>query len=214
MEGISCDRCGEGLLIDDDVRYIMRVEMVAAYDPMEITRQDLERDLDARIALVISSRPEVKGIDHAAELGLPVQVVPRKQHDSTEAFCDAVWALIRPAGIDLVCMAGFLSLLLIPDDFAGRVLNIHPALLPDFGGRGMYGRRVHEAVLAAGESQSGCTVHFADNQYDHGRIILQRSCPVLPDDTPETLAERVLAAECEAYPEAVRQLALRLSPSH
>jgi folate-dependent phosphoribosylglycinamide formyltransferase PurN len=104
-------------------------------------------------------------------------------------------------------MAGFLQLLRIPDDFAGRVLNIHPALLPAFGGQGMYGRRVHKAVLAAGVKESGCTVHVADNEYDHGPIVLQRTVEVRPDDTPEALADRVFAAECEAYPEAIRLFA-------
>ena len=92
----------------------------------------------------------------------------------------------------------------------GRVLNVHPALLPKYGGQGMYGHHVHEAVLAAGETESGCTIHITDEEYDHGPIILQRTVPVLPGDTPDTLAERVQAAEREAYPEAVRILQERL----
>src|SRR5690606_12877305 len=90
-----------------------------------------------------------------------------------------------------------------PDDYLGRVLNIHPSLLPDYGGRGMYGDRVHSAVLKDRPAESGCTVHFVDNEYDHGPVILQKRCPVLPDDTPESLAARVFALECEAYPEAI-----------
>ena len=107
------------------------------------------------------------------------------------------------AGADLVCLAGFLQLVLIPDDFAGRVLNIHPSLIPAFCGKGYHGRAVHEAVLAAGVKITGCTVHFADNEYDRGPIVLQRTVPVLDDDTADTLAARVFAAECEAYPEAI-----------
>ena len=98
-------------------------------------------------------------------------------------------------------MGGFLKHVLIPADFENRVVNIHPALIPAFCGQGFYGHRVHEAVLDAGAKMSGCTVHFVDNVYDHGPIILQRTVPVLDDDTPDTLAARVFAAECEAYPE-------------
>ncbi len=104
-------------------------------------------------------------------------------------------------------MGGFLKRLTIPDDFANRVANIHPALVPAFCGDGFYGHRVHEAVLEYGAKLSGCTVHFADNQYDHGPVIVQRAVPVLDDDTPDTLAARVFEAECEAYPEALRLIA-------
>src|SRR5437868_7559018 len=100
-----------------------------------------------------------------------------------------------------------MQLIVIPDDFIGRVLNIHPALIPAFCGKGYYGHHVHEAVLAYGAKVSGCTVHFADNEYDHGPIILQRAVEVRDDDTAETLAARVFAQECEAYPEAVGRFA-------
>lgn len=163
--------------------------------------------LPARIVAVISSNRAAGGIDKARALGLPVHVVPRKDHDSTDTFSRDVWAIIREARADLVCLAGFLSLLRIPDDYVGRVMNIHPALLPKFGGKGMYGHHVHEAVLAAGETQSGCTVHLADNEYDRGPIILQRTCPVLPGDTPDMLAERVMAEERIAYPQAIAMFA-------
>lgn len=159
--------------------------------------------LDASIAVVIASREDAPGLRRAAELNLPAMAVGRAGYDSPEAFSKAVFQLARDAGADLVCLAGFLSLLTIPDDFAGRVINIHPALLPSFGGPGMYGRRVHEAVLAAGCRVSGCTVHLADQTYDTGPILVQRCCPVLDDDTPETLAARVFEEECEAYPEAI-----------
>lgn len=155
--------------------------------------------LRAEIALVVASR-ECVGATLARSLGLPTQV---REGDLSVAELDALLAV---HAIDWVVLAGYVRLLPIPTGFAGRVVNIHPALLPDFGGQGMYGRRVHEAVLAAGRSVSGCTVHLCDDQYDRGRIVLQRTCPVLPGDTPETLAARVFQQECLAYPEALELL--------
>ena len=131
-------------------------------------------------------------------------VVERDQFDSVEAFSAQVLKLIDDAGADLVVLGGWLSLLRIPPAYAGRVINIHPALLPAFGGKGMYGRRVHAAVIEHGCKLSGCTVHLVDDQYDNGPIVLQRACPVLDDDTPETLAARVFEEEKVAYPEAIR----------
>ncbi len=160
--------------------------------------------LNANIEIVISSRGDVKGVERSRELRLPTIVIERRSL-SSETFQHAITDAV--AGVDLVLMGGFLSLWRIPDEFYGRVMNIHPALLPEFGGRGMYGERVHEAVLAAGKTVSGCTVHFCDNEYDHGPIILQRKVPVLPDDTPDTLAARVFEQECIAYPQAVRLFA-------
>lgn len=159
--------------------------------------------LDGRIEVVVSSRPEVKGVERSKALGLPTRIIPRRDL-SADAFQDSVTEAV--AGVDLVCMGGFLSLWRIPETMIGRVVNIHPALLPAFGGHGMYGRRVHEAVLSAGSQESGCTVHFCDNQYDHGPIILQRKIAVRPDDTPDSLAQRVFAEECVAYPEAIRRI--------
>lgn len=162
-------------------------------------------DLPADVVRVVSSRPDCGGVARARRLGLePLVLAPRALGD---AFHDHLAQALREARIDLVCMAGFLTLWRIPPDFYGRVMNIHPALLPRFGGRGFYGMRVHRAVLEAGERESGCTVHFADNEYDHGPIILQRRVPVLPGDTPETLADRVFEQERIAYPEAVRLFA-------
>ncbi len=166
--------------------------------------------LDARIVLVISSRPGVKGLERAANFNIPAEVVPRREYADAESFSQVIFDHIRRAGVELVCMAGFLSLLVVPDDYVGRVINIHPSLLPEFGGKGMYGHHVHEAVIAAGRTVSGCTVHFADQTYDTGQIILQRTCPVLPDDTPDTLAARVFEQECLAYPEAIRALLPRI----
>lgn len=167
-------------------------------------------ELDARIVCVISSRADAGGVERATELGLPLHIVERKAFASHESFSDVVWPLIREAEAQLVCLAGFLSLLTIPPDYEQRVINIHPALLPAHGGKGMYGHHVHEAVLAAGESESGCTVHYCDSRYDTGKIILQRRCPVRPDDTADTLGARVFEEECKAYPEAIRMVVERL----
>lgn len=161
-------------------------------------------ELPVDFRLVISSNPLARGLEIAQDAGIPTLVVERKKGVSAEDYCAAIFEPIRRAGVRLVVMGGFLKHVLIPPDFENRVINIHPALIPNFCGQGMFGHHVHEAVLAAGTRESGCTVHFVDNQYDHGPVILQRSVPVLADDTPDTLAARVFAAECEALPEAIR----------
>lgn len=161
-------------------------------------------DLDAEIPLVIASRPDCGGIAKAQVAGLPCEVITRKSYDSLEAFSTAIFARCRAVQADLVVCGGFLALLQIPADFHLRVMNIHPSLLPAFCGQGMHGRHVHEAVLARGCKLSGCTVHFLDDNYDHGPIILQRPVPVLDGDTAGSLAARVFAGECRAYPEAIR----------
>jgi phosphoribosylglycinamide formyltransferase 1 len=166
-----------------------------------------EGRLQAKVNLVVSSSAEALGLERGKRAGIATAVVERKEFSSREDFSHRVFNLCREAGVDLVCLAGFLQLLVIPDDFNQRVLNIHPSLIPAFCGKGYYGHRVHEAVLAYGAKVTGCTVHFADNQYDHGPILLQRPVPVLNDDTPDTLAARVFAQECEAYPEAIRLIA-------
>lgn len=156
-------------------------------------------ELPARISLVVASKPCL-GEEHARARGLETHiirgVIPPEQ----------LLQLARDAHADWVILAGYLKMVRIPEQLRGRVINIHPALLPDFGGPGMYGHHVHEAVLAAGRTESGCTVHFCDDRYDTGHIILQRRCPVLPGDTPDTLAARVFEQECLAYPEALRSL--------
>ena len=169
-------------------------------------------ELPASIVLAISNKADAYGLERARQAGIPTHVVAKKDHPG-EQFSQRIFELCREAKVDLVCLAGFLQLLTIPDEFAGRVLNIHPALLPKFGGHGMYGHHVHEAVLAAGEPVSGCTVHVATNEYDRGPILVQKQVPVLPDDTADTLAARVFEAECEAYPEAIKLMAARQYPS-
>jgi phosphoribosylglycinamide formyltransferase-1 len=163
--------------------------------------------LQAEIALVVSSNPKAAGLGFAQRAGVPTRVIERKDFSTPQAYSEAVFGACRSAGAQWVVMGGYLTHVPIPPDFENRVLNIHPALIPAFCGKGFYGRHVHEAVLEYGAKISGCTVHFVDNQYDHGPIILQKIVPVLDDDTPETLAARVFKAECEAYPEALRMLA-------
>jgi formyltetrahydrofolate-dependent phosphoribosylglycinamide formyltransferase len=166
-------------------------------------RQIERGELRAEVPLVIASR-QCAGVAKARAAGLRCETVNRASFADTAEFSRAIFDRLRAAHVDLVTLAGFLSRIDIPEDFQWRVMNIHPALLPSFCGQGLYGQRVHEAVLARGCKVSGCTVHFADNEYDHGPIIVQKSVPVHDDDTPDTLAARVFEAECEAYPEAIR----------
>ncbi len=163
--------------------------------------------LNADFPLVIASRPDCRGLEIAAKAGIRAETVCRKDFKSTEEFSDRIFGLLREVKTDLVVLAGYLCLLRVPPDFENRVMNIHPALIPSFCGKGLYGMKVHEAVLARGSKLSGCTVHFADNLYDHGPIIVQKTVPVLEDDTPQTLAARVFQAECQAFPEAIRLFA-------
>jgi formyltetrahydrofolate-dependent phosphoribosylglycinamide formyltransferase len=162
------------------------------------------KNLDATIELVIGSKPRLGALDRAAKANIRSAVVERKPFPDVASFSRRVFELIDEANVDLVCLAGWLCLLDVPEKWLGRVMNIHPALLPSFGGKGMYGQRVHQAVLDHGCKVSGCTVHFVDNTYDNGPIILQRTCPVLDDDTADALAHRVFEEETVAYPEAIR----------
>jgi phosphoribosylglycinamide formyltransferase 1 len=163
----------------------------------------LERSRDgslhAKVDLVVASREGIGALDHAAAFGVPSRVF--KTGDVSEGL-DAA----RP---DLVVMAGYLKPWPIPDRWVGRTINIHPSLLPLFGGKGFYGRHVHEAVLASGMKVTGCTVHFVTPNYDEGPIILQRTCPVLDDDDADRLAARVFQEELIALPEAIRLFAER-----
>lgn len=153
---------------------------------------------------VIASREDCGGVQWAREEGFSVEVISRGNFSDTESFSEAIFGKLRDAGVDLVTLAGFLSLIHVPEDFLGRVMNIHPSLIPAFCGQGYYGHKVHEAVLERGVKVSGCTVHFADNEYDHGPIVLQRPVCVSDDETPDSLAAKVFEQECEIYPEAIR----------
>ncbi len=164
-------------------------------------------ELPARIVTVVSSRPDVRGNEIAEQAGIPLVVVPRRAFTSTEAFSAAIYDALLPLEIDLVVMAGFLCKITVHPAFEGRIMNIHPSLLPLFGGKGLYGDRVHQSVLESGMTVSGCTVHFVDESYDAGPIILQSAVPVIDDDTPATLAARVFLEECRIYPDAIRLFA-------
>lgn len=163
--------------------------------------------LPVEVRLVISSNPSAGGLRFAAQAAIPALVLRAQDFASPEAYSQAVFQPCRDGGVELVVMGGFLKHVLIPADFEHRVMNIHPGLIPAFCGQGFYGHHVHQAALDYGVKLSGCTVHFADNQYDHGPIILQRTVPVLDDDTTDTLAARIFEQECVAYPEAIRLFA-------
>ncbi len=163
--------------------------------------------LDAAVAVVGSSRRDAYGIERARLRGVPTFVVPSRRHKDAASFSRSIFKHLGAYDYDLLILAGFMCLLEIPEGLLGRVMNIHPALIPAFCGEGQYGHLVHEAAIEYGVKVSGCTVHFADNVYDHGPIIVQKTVPVLDGDTPDSLAERVFAQECEAYPEAIRLFA-------
>ncbi len=160
-------------------------------------------EIDAEIAIVVASKP-CAGHDRCEARGLPVII---ERGEIPEA---RLTEILRESRADLVCLAGYLKLMPIPAGWEGRVLNIHPSLLPKHGGPGMFGDRVHRSVIESGEPISGCTVHICDGEFDRGPIVLQKSCEVLPGDTPETLASRVFSVECETYPEAIRTTLKRL----
>jgi phosphoribosylglycinamide formyltransferase-1 len=162
-------------------------------------------ELDARIGLVVSSTPKAFALERARRLGLTAIVLdPDRRLSPGELSADA-FAAVEAYGCDTAVLAGFLRLLVVPERWIGRVLNIHPSLLPAFGGKGFYGLRVHEAVLARGCEFTGCTVHYVTNEYDAGPILHQRVVAVRPDDTPEALAARVFEEEKLALPEALRR---------
>ncbi len=160
--------------------------------------------LDAEVSVVISSRPGVGGLERAERFGLPHLTISRRAFPDIEEFSAALTESLRAHEVELVTLAGFLSFYRIPSELEGRVMNIHPSLLPAFGGPGCYGDRVHQSVLDAGVKVSGCTVHFANNEYDAGPIILQRPVPVKFEDDVHSLAARVFEEESVAYPRAVQ----------
>jgi len=164
-------------------------------------------ELPAEVAVVIASLSKTGGEERARKRGIPAHVVRRKDYQTLEAFSEAINRILDGAKVDLVCLAGFMVLWKIPPRYEGKVMNIHPALIPSFCGDKMYGHLVHEAVVRRGVKVAGCTVHFADNEYDRGPIIIQKAVPVRFEDTPEEVAARVFEAECEAYPEAIRLFA-------
>ncbi len=172
----------------------------------------LQRDqhqLPIDIRLVISSSAKVAGVQVGRDAGIETIVVRQADYADPQSYCQAMFGPCRDAGAQWVVMAGFLKHVLVPDDFAGHVINIHPSLIPAFSGHGMYGDNVHRAAIERGVQYSGCTVHLVDNEYDHGPILLQRVCEVRPGMTAEELAASVFELECEALPAAIRQIAMR-----
>jgi phosphoribosylglycinamide formyltransferase-1 len=159
--------------------------------------------LHAEIACVISSDSGAYALERAARHGIPSACVARSGYDSVEEFSSAIFEALDRHNVELVALAGFLKLIRIPERYEGRVMNIHPALIPCFCGDKMYGIRVHTAVVERGVKLSGCTVHFADNVYDNGPIIVQKAVPVRDTDSPEDVQKRVFEKEKEAYPEAI-----------
>jgi formyltetrahydrofolate-dependent phosphoribosylglycinamide formyltransferase len=164
-------------------------------------------ELNAEVPVVISSRSTVKGVERGRNAGLEVKIIRTKDYPDVDEFSKRIEDELTAADVDLVVQGGWLCLWKIPERYINRVMNIHPALLPSFGGRGMWGHHVHEAVLVAGCKVSGCTVHFCTNEYDKGPIIVQRTCPVEEGDTADTLADRVFEQECIAYPQAIKLFA-------
>lgn len=169
-----------------------------------------QNNLAVDFRLVVSSNPKAKGLGYAQEASIPERVIRKRDFVDGQAHSDAMFQAIRNSGAKLVVMGGYLEHLLIPEDFEKRVINIHPSLIPAFCGKGMYGLYVHQAAIEFGVKVSGCTVHFVDNQYDHGPILLQRTCEVLDDDTPEALQRRVFELEREALPDAINKIAQAL----
>jgi len=169
--------------------------------------EHIDRGLPAEVVLVLSSKAEAFGLERARRRGIATAVVSRKELRDLDAFNDALHAELARHEVDLVALLGFLSLFQSRGKYAGRAINVHPALIPAFCGEGFYGHRVHEAVLEKGAKISGATVHFTDDEYDHGPILLQEAVPVLESDTPDTLAARVQAAERRLVPEAIRLIA-------
>lgn len=163
--------------------------------------------LNAKIVQVISSLSTVRGVDLAKGMQLPLEIVRRKDFSDVESFSDRIAEVMDAAKVDLIVQAGWLCLWRIPETYENKVMNIHPALLPSFGGKGMWGHHVHQAVLKAGCKVSGCTVHFVTNEYDTGPIIVQKGCAVKDDDDADTLAARVFQQECKAYPQAIKLFA-------
>ncbi len=161
--------------------------------------------LPCEVALVIAHRADIAGVERCRAAGLRVEVLAPS--GDAEELANRIDARLVDAGVDLVCLCGYLRRFRVAPRWSGRTLNIHPSLLPAFGGHGMYGDRVHAAVLAAGAAESGCTVHLVDEEYDRGPILLQRRCPVLPTDDAHSLAARVFAEERLAYPEVIARFA-------
>jgi len=171
------------------------------------------------ITVVVSSKPDAPALERAQKAGIETVVMNPKDFPMRLLWCSAMTKELKKRQVDLVCLAGFLQKLepCMVRSFPGKIINTHPALLPKFGGHGMWGKHVHEAVLKAGEKESGCTVHVVDEEYDHGASLAQVRVPVLPDDTPETLGRRVQAEERKLYPKVIKMIVegkLKMTEGH
>jgi phosphoribosylglycinamide formyltransferase-1 len=169
--------------------------------------EHIDAGLSAEVVCVLSSKKNAFGLQRAEKRGVPAIAIPRREYEDVGAFNDALHEALDPFDPELVCLLGFLSPFELRSRYAGRVLNVHPALIPAFSGKGFYGHHVHEAVLEAGVKLTGATVHFASDDYDEGPILLQGTVPVEDDDTVDSLAARVQALERELLPEAIRLIA-------
>jgi len=170
------------------------------------------KKIPAAIVLVISNNSTAGVLDIAREAGIPAKHISEKQFSSHDEFSKAMCRALDEARADMIVLAGYMKKLpsAVCKRFSGKILNIHPALLPAFGGKGMFGIHVHEAVLASGARESGATVHLVDEEYDRGKIVMQEKVPVLPGDTPEILAARVLELEHKILPEAVARMVKKI----
>lgn len=166
-----------------------------------------DESLAATVSCVIASKTSAYGLVRAAQHGIPAYAITAKDYPDYDARNEAIWDTIRSHGVELVVLAGYMSLLKVPEDYANRIINVHPALIPAFSGQGMFGQHVHEAVIAYGAKVTGATVHFVDDTYDHGPIIMQEAIPVNEQDTAESLAERVQALERKLYPKVIQMIA-------
>jgi len=166
--------------------------------------------IPAEVAVVISNNSQSGALERARKHNIDAVHLSNKQHPDDEKLDEAITEVLREHEVDIVCLAGYMKRRgpKFLSAFRNRILNIHPALLPKFGGKGFYGMRVHEAVLEAKERESGVTVHIVDEKYDHGPILAQKRVPVLPDDTPETLAARVLIEEHKIYSDVIGKIAM------
>lgn len=166
----------------------------------------------ATAAIAVGHHPDAPAVERLRGLGVRFETIPSPplgelDDRAAATLSDRIDEALRAAGVDLVCLCGYLRRFRVGERWPGRAINIHPSLLPEFGGPGFHGLAVHRAVLAAGRTETGCTVHWIDEVYDRGEILLQRRCRVEPEDTPETLAARVFREECIALPEAIARIA-------
>lgn len=172
------------------------------------------KSFPAKISVVISNRPDVFGLERAQQADLPTLCIDHKEFNGREDFEAALLKALADYPVDLICLAGFMRILTpgFVNQWPDKIINTHPSLLPKFGGEGMHGNHVHRAVLDAGETVSGCSIHYVIPEVDQGPVILQKNVSVLPDDTIESLSKRVIAQEHIAYPEAVRIIAEEQTP--